>query len=585
MRGGLLPRLAGRRGRGQNGYVAIVAAMFTLFMFGMAAFSVDVGRWYLTARETQRAADAAALAGVSYLPGNQTGAFAAAQDYATRNDMTNGSDGVVVTPAIGDSPTKLQVTVAQPVQSVFGSLLGIDSATITRSATADYAGPVPLGSPCNEYGNDPESSGAGNGNRSSNCSGSAAFWANVGSPGATKSYGDAYQDNVCTSSIDGCTDGTTNANYDSNGYFYTITLSEAVDNLAIEVYDPALINVGDACETQNSFDAKLATAAAGSDTQNPYVTDAKTRYAEGATSVYCNGDIGYSKQSSGYTGQVATNYTVRDPGPNPWDPTSYPIRGVGDSEATCEGTGVYPGYSGDLSKALDSSTTAYATQPAQTTANLAPAANLSKGYVASVFRQWVRICTISSASAGTYMIQVNTNGLGFDAASGHNRFAIRAYSPTDSTAKDSISVSGYQKMAMYGNLPGGTSTFHLARVPSGAAGQVLNVSLFDVGDIGVTGKIQVVAPTDSGVTFSDCKATGAYAATLSDCQLTNVNYSTYNGKWENIAVTIPSGFTCDDLDTTKCWVMLKFDFNTATSPSDTTSWTASIEGDPVRLIE
>ena len=37
-------------------------------------------------------------------------------------------------------------------------------------------------------------------------------------------------------------------------------------------------------------------------------------------------------------------------------------------------------------------------------------------------------------------------------------------------------------MGMYSNKPGATNEFHLARVPTGAAGQLLRLRLFDVGD-------------------------------------------------------------------------------------------------------
>jgi hypothetical protein len=192
-----------------------------------------------------------------------------------------------------------------------------------------------------------------------------------------------------------------------------------------------------------------------------------------------------------------------------------------------------------------------------------------------------------SAGKGVYMIQVNTNGLGYDEGNGHNRFAIRAYSTSSGSAKDKIAVSGFEKMAMYANLPDATSTFYLARVPSGAKGQMLNVNLFDVGDSSAAGKIQVVPPPNSGVTtFTNCTGTGPFTGALSNCQLTNVQSSTgYNGKWQTISVQIPSTYVCDDADPQACWVRLKYEYGSGNQPSDTTSWTASIEGDPVRLVE
>ena len=75
------------------------------------------------------------------------------------------------------------------MKNQFGWLMGMPETTITRTAVADYAGPVPMGSPCNAYGDDPDPGD----HRSSNCDGTGQFWANVGSPQAPKGNGDAYQ--------------------------------------------------------------------------------------------------------------------------------------------------------------------------------------------------------------------------------------------------------------------------------------------------------------------------------------------------------------------------------------------------------
>jgi hypothetical protein len=68
-----------------------------------------------------------------------------------------------------------------------------------------------------------------------------------------------------------------------------------------------------------------------------------------------------------------------------------------------------------------------------------------------------------------------------------------------------------------------------------------------------------------------------------DCTI-SVN-GTYDGKWEKISVPIPSSYSCNDTSPTGCWVRLEFYYGSASKPQDTTSWTASIEGDPVRLVE
>jgi hypothetical protein len=284
------------------------------------------------------------------------------------------------------------------------------------------------------------------------------------------------------------------------------------------------------------------------------VSDPATRYAEGATS-YCTGDIRY-----GVTGDVATQFTVRSPGLKPWDPLSFPAIG-----GTC--TQTFAGYNGDLKVALDKTTPTYGNRPD----------------VAANFRQWKTLCTIPNAVAGTYMVQVKTNGVGNDDANGHNRFSLRAYGGS-STENDAISVAGYYKMGMYGNTPNGTSRFYLARVPSSAKGQLFNVRLWDIGDGAVNGStVTVLPPSETGGTFSGCTGAGVQTGALSNCRI-NVSGS-YNGQWQTISVPIPATYTCSDASSTGCWVRLEFFYGSGSTPNDTTSWTASIEGDPVRLVE
>ena len=532
----------------EGGYVAVMTGLLLLVLMGVAAFAVDVGFWYVVGQQEQRAADAAALAGVTSLPGDPGGAYAAAQNFSKINGFTDGVKATTVTPGIDGRPTRLRVTVTRTVDNFFGPLLGVPKTTISRTAVADYAGPVPLGSPCNEYGDDPDNTGQ----RSSNCNGVAQFWANVGSPQAPKGNGDAYQNDMGT-----------NTDYDPNGYFYSVTVRQHVTNLKIEAFDPALIDVGDTCGSNNLSSAKNLAYPAQS-----VVSDPLTRYKEGTTNPapYCTGDIRY-----GGTGDVATQFTVRSPGPNPWDPLSFPPVG-----GTC--TQTFAGYTGDLSKALDQTNAAYTSRPD----------------VARNFRRWKTLCTIADAQPGTYMIQVKTNNAGGldalgnpvasnDLASGHNRFSLRAYGGS-AADNDAISVAGYNKMAMYANTPNGTTTFFLAKVPTGARGQLFNVSLWDVGDGAQNGStITVLPPSETGGTFSNCTGTGVKIGALTNCGI-SVS-SSYNAQWQTISIPIPSGYSCTDAAATGCWVRLVFYYGSGSSPMDTTSWTASVVGDPVRLVE
>jgi hypothetical protein len=276
--------------------------------------------------------------------------------------------------------------------------------------------------------------------------------------------------------------------------------------------------------------------------------------------VRCTGDQALNST----TGLVKTEFAVHDPGVNSWDPASWPLR------AGCQKT--FGSFNGDLSLALDKTTSTYTGRPD----------------VAANFRRWVDLCTMSgTVPAGTYAIQVKTNGLGADTAGGHNRFGLRAFG-SGAGDNEAISVTGFNKMAMYGNTPTGTSRFFLARVPTVAQGQLFNVRLFDIGDGALAGStIRVLPPSELGVgaTFAGCKGTGPAVGTgnLTNCQI-SVN-STYDGKWEKISVPIPPTYTCNDASTTGCWLRLEFFYGSGSTPQDTTSWTASIDGDPVRLVE
>jgi Flp pilus assembly protein TadG len=555
----------------EGGYVAVMTAILLVVLMGLAAFAVDVGNWYLVGQQEQRAADAAVMAGVTYLPSDSSLASTTAQKYAKINGFQNGVNATTVTTGQDGRPTRLRVTVNRMVSNLFGSLLGVPSTTIGRTAVADFAGPVPMGSPCNRFGNNPDPGTT----EATTCSGVLGeFWANVNSPKSNKQNGDAYQGNVCSSSVDGCSGSSSgpNIDYATDGYFYTISVKAAMSSLTIELFDPVWVNTGLTCDT--NFGSGTTR---GIDAVNNVVSDPTTRYKPNTTSPvsyspYCTGDGLFSG-----TQAMNTQFTVRDPSTTPWDTSTFPVH------ATCQKT--YPGYSGSLFNVLDqytSGTTPRSTYNKDSTGTVGPQT------IVNGFRRWTTLCTIANPVVGDYLVQVKTNGLGtsFDNADASNHFGIRAFGSA-SGDKESISVFGREKMGIYSNKPSVVTEFHLARVPSSAAGQFLKVRLFDVGDSTQAGTIKILSPPDAaGGAFTGCVgvlSTNA-AVNLTNCSLT-VQTSTHNGKWQSVSVPIPSNYTCTDADTTKCWVRLQYDYGSGSAPTDVTAWTASIEGDPVRLVE
>jgi Flp pilus assembly protein TadG len=74
----------------ESGLALVWMALFLMVLIGFAALAVDIGHGYQVAQRAQNAADAAALAGTIYLPGDLLTAQNTAQSVAASNGFTNG---------------------------------------------------------------------------------------------------------------------------------------------------------------------------------------------------------------------------------------------------------------------------------------------------------------------------------------------------------------------------------------------------------------------------------------------------------------------------------------------------------------
>jgi hypothetical protein len=212
--------------------LALVAASMVVLM-GMAAFGTDLAWFYLNASRIQRAADAAALGGVIWLPGQPGTADSTAIDIALRNGYDASLVDVDVDPAVvAGEPNKLQVTVRDIVPTFFAKILGFDTMPISRTATAEFIPPLKLGSPDNQFGNscDPDQPG---------CSGQSNFWANIHGKWTDTVMGDAYS-SWCRGSSDNpsCTQNPSPPAR-SGGYLYGI---ESGSSFTVQGNDLAFYN-------------------------------------------------------------------------------------------------------------------------------------------------------------------------------------------------------------------------------------------------------------------------------------------------------------------------------------------------------
>jgi len=547
----------------ERGIVLVWTALLMVVIIGFTAWSVDVWSWKREGARLQKAADAAALAGAVFMPENVNGiAFSTAQQVAAENGFANGANGVSVVVVPGQQPNQLKVTITENVHNIFGAAISAGSTNVTRFGVAEYQRPVSMGSPVNQFGNDPTVASPVHGSVRY-----PDFWTNVFGPSSDKSKGDAIQSTICDGA-DNCAGK--NSDYDPKGYFYGVDVTSASAPLTVQAFDPEFANVGDNCG-DNANGSNLAGAAFLPANFNPKfpVANPAVVYNPAATSPYCTGDMYYGEGN----GVVPwTVYRLRAPDLTPGDPTDNPV--ICSIE--------FPGYMGDLAKALQATT---------------PQAGAPDLFV-KFFRQWYTLCTVDNPVVGTYFLQIQTNtkidGTPAPFGGGANRLALRAGLGGDMQTS-SARIYGSGRIGIYANSPAANTTFYLARVLPGAPGRTLVLNFFDVGDAARAGAITVLPPGDSNVgsSFSNCTFTpppgnstgppwGAFSST-SGCQLTNVSSATFNGQWIQVRVPIPPDYNCNLADPYGCWLRVNFAFPAAVS--DTTTWTAQLTGDPVRLIQ
>src|SRR6267143_3640925 len=114
--------------RDERGQAFIMFAIMLMMLLGFIGIVIDVGWYEVNLVRVQRAADAAALAGVVYLPGQPANATTAARNEATKNGYTNLAGGVIVTATQDPINDRIMLTsVTAPVQTFFARIFGVAS--------------------------------------------------------------------------------------------------------------------------------------------------------------------------------------------------------------------------------------------------------------------------------------------------------------------------------------------------------------------------------------------------------------------------------------------------------------------------
>ncbi|MGZ6312017.1 MAG: pilus assembly protein TadG-related protein [Candidatus Limnocylindrales bacterium] len=552
------PRL---RERGQ--VLAIFAASIFLFV-AILAVVIDVSWYWANSLRVQRAADAAALAGVVWLPGAQGTAYSTARAEAVKNGYTNGAGGITVTPVQdsvatpGGNPRQLDVTVSAPVNTFFMRLFGINTLTASRRAKAEYVQPVPMGSPQNYYGvyqlcnnsgtcsNLPNATGAGS-------LASQGFFGAIEGQGSNRSTGDAFATNYNPRT-------TVNAQYDPGGYYYQVNVPQNGGN--VYVFDPTFcatvagaggghLGAGDHWINSGSVDAvPVSTYFRLWDTKNTLFT------SQDDTLVATSGNL------------FANEFQV-------------------DKSATYgnSNNGNYAGY-------------------ADGNAPVSPSDCQSSPY----HNRWWLLS--AGLPAGTYFVQVMTTDPGN--ANGNNGQMFENMWSLEVTGGGNPAIYGFGRMVSYANIQSGNQEFFLAQIDRTAgAGKTIELDLFDAGDVGDKAWVQILDP-DGNVytpaTFSwsqDGNGTSPQSLTNQTCIQSFANGSAitppagcpnfgsggqfFQNSWITVLIPLPASYgsagltPADPGNPTNApgWWKIRYTVNKG---NDTTTWMVNIRGNPVHLV-
>ena len=568
-------------------------ALMLIVLLGFAGFAVDMSNWWFQAERLQRAADSGAHAGVVFLPGDLTRATTTARSEVAKNDYTTTGAGANASIVVSQepNPNRLRVKLTTEVPSYFVGLLGVDSVTLTREAVAEYVAPVPMGSPENKLGNDPENTDPG-----------TQLWVNISAPRTAKEQGDRYQSQRCGArTYFSCNSASPYANpeYDTDGYFFGMDVtSKGTGSLRFQVFDAAWVNTNFTCKESQYI---LPTSGQITTLRTKF-TDAATRYgstwsgltgtALDAAQKYCAGD--------GHPGSSGTapdtTFIFRRPDNTPWNNTDNPL------VPSCPPITV-PGYNA-LWQSNNTNRQNYIYNLLMSATDGKVDANDGVLTFAETFRRFATFCEIPSASVetGKYIVQVRTNAraaspLVYDSSivtQGHNKMSFRAgFGTTGPTSLNgnNVTVAALGRLPIFANAAGADTRFFLAKVLPYDAGRTLRINLFDIGESSLQGSLQVLPPPEFASTFSGCAISRDDGASLSvnsgTCTLSSVGGSgnSFDGRMLTLDVPIPDNYDCNDHLPTGCWIKIRATYPSSAVVNDATTWSAAILGNPVRLVE
>jgi len=530
----------------QAGQIVVIFALMLTALIGLVGIAIDTTYAWRESLRVQRAADAAALAGVVYMPGAQDTAFSTATDTAKQNGFVVVTNVTSVDPSGADNPRELDVTISTKVPTFFSRIFGINTFTVTRESKAVYVTPVPMGSPLAYYGvyqmctvtnscsAEPTTTETGSPANIGVSIASQGFFGAVLGEGSNKGNGDAFNPYYDNSTG-------LNSQYTADGIRYEVN---AVSSGQVYIFDPLF----------------CATSAKTSGTNNGH---------SGAGDHW----MSFGSDPNNTPNGENTYYTLYDTLNLPLAPTlwqnvahDYEINPVQVDKSAAYGGNNYSDGNEPPGTATDCQNNPH-------------------------HNKWV---LLGSVTAGhTYSLQVTTTDPADPAANRDQAFE-NMFSLAVTGANNTIHGTG--SMVTYANIDAGSQEFYLAQIDRTAgAGKTVEIDLFDPGDTSNADWLQVEIDSPTGWQIANfnytstngksgnnvnCIQTKGGSGTAPGGCTDSIGGYSYNDEWVSIMIPLLTSYGTPSLQNSGWW-KIKYTVN---GGNDTTTWEVSIRGNPVHLI-
>jgi hypothetical protein len=606
-----------RRLRRQGGQAIVLLALTGMLLIGGVGIAVDLAVGYMYSIAAERAAAAAALSGVVFMPdqfapasavplGSRNDATDRAVDEAKRNafDPADTANAVTVTPTVVPGhPNQLRVTVGRNAPVFFMQLFGFSTYRVARSAVAAYLPPISLGQPGSQIG-----SSLGDLGRTRFVFMREEGWS------TDRGQGDAYTPNPLGGSS-GASDDKHQISYvngsepryatlrDLGGYNYRINIPNGSTGGRVEVYNAAFSpdGTGDTanfCDNNNLDPTKRTCSVGGNqwfheDDGGPFDPNDATRYTAMRYTLFRVNNM-FIRSSD----QMISQMTVYPIDARNWSQPNNQYKVMGGPTAGQTVTQLYGGA--------------------------APSNML-------IYHNWVDVATYRGSSdnelvslqtfetpyliggvlqPGNYRLRVdaldNNGNVVNGRQTGHKGYAVQAVNPTASTCA-TCAVSAWDDMSFFTPFdagPGGSFSMDLFRLTPDYAGLTVSIDIWDIGDIASsTGyvAVNILDPSGSndfpgGVNVYDLGpqrsnlGRGAYTVLASAAggntkaffvaQDTSTGQSADN-KWIHVEIPVPANYNPTPGND---WWQLQYVTGANTVAVDTVTVAVGLKGGPLHLL-